>query len=364
MSNRVSISKCKVRDEKFWRVRWHEAGKVHRKFFTGRDAAEAHAAKIRGEAVGVKHLLAAIPQHEQEKLVMVYHEARRRGVDILTFLSAAPAAASASPALADVLTEMESAKRKSGCSERYLTAMRCVLDGFAAGRERMPISQISLPDIEAFLDSKQLRYRSTLRARLSTLFKFAVRRDYRADNPCARLEPIKVTAKPPAILSVEQTEKLLKWLKKHPRSLAWFVLSTFAGLRPEEAAKTSWNEIHFDEGWIRVEAQTTKVRQRRVVYPLPMVMDWLKLAKRLKSKLPVNARMLKLDRKRFRKIAGFEQWPKDVTRHTAASMWLANCGSAATVATALGHSESVLRKNYMALVTKVDAERFWALVPG
>ena len=47
--------------------------------------------------------------------------------------------------------------------------------------------------------------------------------------------------------------------------------------------------------------------------------------------------------------------------HTCASMWLASSGSAATVATALGHSESVLRKNYMALVTQAEAAKFWAL---
>jgi len=69
---------------------------------------------------------------------------------------------------------------------------------------------------------------------------------------------------PPAILTVEQVKQCLDWLVgKRSRAFAWFVLTSFAGLRPEEAEKTSWHHINFDEGWVRVEAQTTKVRQRR-----------------------------------------------------------------------------------------------------
>jgi len=36
-----SLTKCRVRDEIRWRVRWHETGRIKRKFFTGREAAEA-----------------------------------------------------------------------------------------------------------------------------------------------------------------------------------------------------------------------------------------------------------------------------------------------------------------------------------
>ena len=59
------------------------------------------------------------------------------------------------------------------------------------------------------------------------------------------------------------------------------------------------------------------------------------------------------------RVRGTNRWR--VRRHSAASYWLADCGSAATVATALGHSDSVLKKHYMALVTKADAEKFWKL---
>jgi len=50
--------------------------------------------------------------------------------------------------------------------------------------------------MESWLGSKNIASRATLLARLSTLFKFCVRRGYLASNPCARL--IQFAFRPPA----------------------------------------------------------------------------------------------------------------------------------------------------------------------
>ena len=56
-------------------------------------------------------------------------------------------------------------------------------------------------------------------------------------------------------------------------------------------------------------------------------------------------------------------WKKDVTRHSAATYMLATSGSAAAVATTLGNSETILKRHYLALVTRAQAEAFWAVQP-
>jgi integrase len=145
--------------------------------------------------------------------------------------------------------------------------------------------------------------------------------------------------------------------------MAWFVLSTFAGLRPEEAEQTTWDMIHFDEGWIRVEEQTTKVRQRRVVTPHIMAMLWLQHAKDRGALLPITPKIRKNDRNELRAHLGWKVWKQDVTRHSAASYWLADSGDAKTVAHALGHGEDVLKRRYMALVTKLEAAKYWLFTP-
>jgi integrase len=99
-----------------------------------------------------------------------------------------------------------------------------------------------------------------------------------------------------------------------------------------------------------------------VVYPLPIALAWLKRAKRLKSELPLSPKRQLADRKELRVILGWKKWKQDVTRHSAASYWLASEGSAAHVAEMLGHSERTLKSHYKALVTKAEAERFWKAV--
>jgi integrase len=367
MTPKISIQKWKVRGRTKWAVHRVESGRRKRAFFDSKRAADAEASQLRSQQAATGDVWLALPASDRQRLIQVHHEAQQLGVnlgDLLADWKRSPRFASSGALLETVIAELLAAKKATGRSPRYATSLSIPLHQFAKGRERAPIASISLHDVEAFLNSKNLCSRQTLRARLSTMFRFAVRRGYRVDNPCDRLESVRVVKTPPAILTVEQTRKCLDWLDaKHSRAFGWFVLTTFAGLRPEEAERTSWNEINFDEGWIRVEAQTTKIRQRRVVYPHPTAMVWLQRARDRKGELPIARQPRRRAIHGLRTLLAFAKWPKDVTRHSAASYWLAETGNAAHVATALGHSEGVLRKNYMALVKKTEAQAFWGLMP-
>jgi hypothetical protein len=56
-------------------------------------------------------------------------------------------------------------------------------------------------------------------------------------------------------------------------------------------------------------------------------------------------------------------WSADVTRHTCASMWLADTQDAARTAWAMGHGEAVLRRHYDAAVSAEEAAAFWSIRP-
>jgi integrase len=367
MKAKITVQKWRVRGQTKWAVHRVESGKRKRSFFDSKKSAEAEASLLRSQQAVAGDVWLTLMPSERQRLIQVHHEAKQLGVDLADLLSdwkRSPRFTGESPPLEGVIAELLAAKLATGRSARYADSLSILLNQFAKGRERMPVASIGLRDVETFLNSKKIHSRQTLRARLSTLFRFAVRRGYRVDNPCDRLESIKVTKSPPAILTVEQTKKCLDWLDaKASRALGWFALTALAGLRPEEAEKTSWDQINFDEGWIRVEAQTTKVRQRRVFYPHATAMAWLRRAKIQRAELPIGRHARRRTIRSLRILLGLETWPKDVTRHSAASYWLAESGNAAQVAGALGHSESVLRKNYMALVTKVQAQKFWKLMP-
>ena len=359
MAKKITTTKVKVRGQSFWQVRWHdESGKPRRKFLAGKAAADAFAAEKRGETLNIEQKLLTVPADDRERMLFVWNEAKRKGIDLVSIVSGPAIAPATSKTLGDAITEILEAKTKAARAKKYLKNLRLDLTSFAKGRESLDTAKIGFRDVEAWLDSKGQGSRSTYRSRLSTLFKFCVRRGYRTDNPCDRLEVVRITKKSPHIFTIKQIASALKWLNKNPKLLAWFALSTFAGLRPEEAQKSRWKDINFKENWIKVEAQTTKVRQRRVVNPLPVAMKWLKIAKRRKSKLPLTEDEKRKQQEKLRKILGFERWPQDITRHSASSYWLAATGEAAKIATALAHSESVMRRDYMALVTKVEAAKF------
>lgn len=361
---KVSVTRVKVRGERRWRVRWTDATGVHRAWFGSEDAAAGKVAQIRKVMATEDQEWALMPVTERQRLLAAWREARTKGIDLLAMVTAPSPIGSRSataPGLMTVIEEMVKVKETAGRDRAYVKGLKAICKRFAADRLVMPMDEPTVKDVEVFLDAHGIRYRSTLRSRLSTWFKFAMRRRYRLDNPCAQLETVTVPYIPPAIFSVAQTAACLKYLKKHPTLMGWFVLSTFAGLRPEEAQKSKWTDIHFDEGWVKVEAQTSKIRERRVVYPPALAMKLLQRAKKLKARLPLKDGAMRRGRKQLKKLLAFKVWPKDITRHSAASYWLADTGDIKLVAAALAHSEKTMRKHYLAIVTKAEAALFWKL---
>lgn len=343
-------------------VRRREDGKLKRSYHASKSEADKLADSLRLQQAGSGKIWPALGAQEQAQLTQIFHEAKSAGLDLHDLIRQRNLPAGG-PTVQTVIAELKAAKRGAGRSERYVNGLGIVLDQFARAVGSMPICGVKLAVIETFLHAHSLAYRPTLRARLSTLFNFAVRRGYCLANPCAQLEPIKITKAPPAIFSTRQTAKAILWLAKHrPRALAWFVLTTCCGLRPEEAQKTDpRRDIHLKEKWVKVEAQTTKVRQRRIIYPRREAMKLL-LAVLKRSELPLAAQPKKRTLHALREVLFFDRWPKDITRHTAASYWLADDGSAAHVADMLGNSEKILKRDYKALVTRKEAKAFWALI--
>ncbi len=371
----IYVYKKKVRGDEKWCVDREEGGRRRQTFWPNKLAADNEATKLRGGVADAKGEYASLTLKDREQIALAWRNAQDQGHDLHDLISrAGELKPHAGPTVGITVNEVVSAKRAAGRDDRYTDNLATVLGKFAKGRESVKMDAVSLRDVESFLNAHSIAYRSTLRTRLSILFNFAIRRGYRADNPCARLESVKVTKKPPAIFTVKQFQKCVEALSKpfkpskhspqvdYRHGLAWFALTTLCGLRPEEAEKTTKKDIHFKEGWIRVEAQTTKVRQRRVVYPKPEALKFLQWAKKRGGRLPLNSQAKKRVIHHLRDALGFKAWPKDITRHTAASYWLASDGSAAHVSEMLGNSERVLKRDYKALVTREEAKEFWALL--
>jgi len=116
--------------------------------------------------------------------------------------------------------------------------------------------------------------------------------------------------------------------------------------------------VQIDRGFVEVPAFKAKTRQRRIVELSQNAKAWLSLGGPLP---PVNQKEWLTW---VRRKAGIIDWPQDALRHSFASYHLAKHGSADLTATQLGHrSTDMLFRHYRELVTKDDAEKFWAISP-
>lgn len=376
---KVSVRQVSVRGKLKWQVRWHDLGRVKRSFFGSEKRAVAFAAVKRNDALAVDAKFLLLPIADREKLLHVFEEARRRGLDLLALVSSEKKS-SVSPSSEAVLAEMLVVKAAAGRNANYLKTLKAIVGGFIAGRPALPVDAWSHLDLELFLDAKSPAFRSTVRSRLATWFKFAVRRGFRPDNPCDRLEAVKVVKSPPVIFSPEQVAVCLKFFvanrfhKFRPKmfrggsddaqaGLGWFLLTTFAGLRPEEAMQVDPKKhLHLSAAkpHIEVTPEICKTGQWRIVYPLPPVVRALRWAFEHGSHLPMlpkrKQRLIRL----LRAEMGLARWPKDVTRHSASSYWLAITNDQKHVAEMLGHSERMARTTYKKPVSKAAAKEFYA----
>lgn len=352
-----------------WCVDFKPPGqKRQRRFCRSRNAADIEAQTLRLHHECPESAWFRLTSIERYEVVCILDQMRAAGVSIRQAWDNYRASPNAEPrTLQSVIDEMLKAKEASRRSVRYIRHLRACLNHFtrAIDAER-PIASITVREIETYIFRQGWKPRSsdTAKNRIRTLFSFARRRGYVASNPCESIEPITFDKHPPRILTIPECARALVHTRRHlPKLLPWLVLGLFGGLRPEEADQVTFAHIDFDRGTVRVDAMTSKVRQRRIVHLLPAALEWLRLAKASGGELPIARNTRRRSQRALRDRLRLKQWPADVLRHTAASNWLALWQDAGKVANELGNSAGILLSHYRELVYKDVAERFWALMP-
>lgn len=262
----------------------------------------------------------------------------------------------------ELVNEFLRAKARAGRSDRYLRALKNSLSKFNMGRAHLPLHDVTVRDVEKWLERSQWSAR-TRRGYLSdvrVMFSFAVKRGYLSRNPAAAVEVPDVKEPPPRIHTPEQVKTVLEFARSYDadicRSLA---VRYFCGLRSAEIERLEESEIR--QNHVEVTAAKSKTRRRRLVTIQPNLRQWLALG----GKLPlrdVNNRM-RWFTAALRKAHGIE-WPHNVTRHSFVSYHLAHFGSAARTALEAGHTEQMTFAHYRELVTPEAGAAFWSIVPG
>lgn len=340
-----------------------------RTFFGAQRDAMDHRAKLwREHASGWQQLT----EDERNALASLHREAKEEGFELAEVYRQWRAGVRAqesttSITLGEAISKCVAEKASAGRRAVYIESLSMYLSAFARGRETRMITSVTVEEIQAILDrQKSLHSRATWLQRIGTLFSWAVRRRFvaRSANPCDQIEPVTPEVRPPLILTVEQSEALLRWVEEsRPRSLAWVCLALLAGLRPTEAHRVTWDDIDLGRRIVTVDAAASKVSTRRLVHLLPCAAAWLERAKAVGSPLPLPPITRRRTIRSALPILGMVSWPADTLRHTCASYWLAHKPDAPYVARQLGNSPGVLLRVYHELVPREEARRWVGMRP-
>lgn len=346
-------------------------GNRHVEFFDTEAKAKAAFNKAAKDTEAVGKRWANLPAEDRLAVVKTLDEMREAGVSLAQVWQAyriermCPVGSAHRRSLRQSIDELLTAKRNANLRRSYLRGLEQYLRLFARGREEMPVDRITVADIDSWFcgRAESLATKASNLGRLSSLFDLCWRRKYCLENVCKRVELARLEPRPPSILKMRLIAKSLVWTRrKNPSCLGWLSLALLVGLRPEEADKTGWSNIDLERGMVRVDASASKVRQRRIVVLTPAALHWLKVARQSGSVLPIAKSTRRRFIRKLRRVLGYQAWPQDILRHTAASYLLAYHQDAAKVARELGNSASVLLRHYTELVSKEDGERFVSLV--
>jgi integrase len=139
----------------------------------------------------------------------------------------------------------------------------------------------------------------------------------------------------------------------------------FAGIRPTEMVRLTWEQIDLDGRVIRLTGDVTKTRTMRNVEISDNLLAWLSACQGA-GPLVKSGAWYRTQRERLMKKSNITSWPTDVARHTFATMLYNSTHDAAKVMAQLGHfgNPQTFVTHYKGVpVTAADAAAYWQINP-
>lgn len=230
------------------------------------------------------------------------------------------------------------------------------------------LSEVLPVHIKEFVDRdglkpRGLRTKKNDRLALSSFFSWASRHEpcYCAKNPMPKTERIKIDQSDPEIMPLETVRRLLDIAAgyKDGKTLPYFVLGLFCGLRPDETDRIAWRNINLETKVITIGADMAKTRSKRRVDMPNNAIEWLRPHALAKTQIGIG----RYDFDAVRKLAGVKRWGVDVLRHTAISHHLDFYEHEGKTALWAGNSADIVQKHYKGLVDQGDSKNFWNIRP-
>lgn len=144
--------------------------------------------------------------------------------------------------------------------------------------------------------------------------------------------------------------------------LPFFAISAFTGLRSDEVGRLDWNEIKVDRSLIDLPPTKSKNGRRKLEEISANLLAILSPFVRAEGPVKPANRKLSYARTKAALAANIVPWKQNCIRHSFCSYAVAVRGLDWTAIQA-DHSTKMLRDCYLEVVSKEDAEGYWAIRP-
>jgi integrase len=173
--------------------------------------------------------------------------------------------------------------------------------------------------------------------------------------------------KPPVTWDVATVAKVMTTAESTaPDIVVGLAVMFFAGLRPHEVLRLTWQQIDMAAGVIRLTGEQTKTRAMRHVEIAENLRAWLERYPGSGTVVPSPLRF-RVQREAVVEAAKVSGWPVDVARHTFATMHYNAHQDAAKTMAQLGHfgKPETFVKHYKGVpVTPDEAAKYWEIQPA
>lgn len=325
-----------------WVVRHTSEGRVTRKFFKTKTAAEVHIGKLANLAEKAGADAAALAPADLRELLEARRVLAPYGVTVLEAAQAfaqAREAAGASKTIESAVEALLSARKREGKAKRTLGDLENRLTVFARhfGTETR-LAAVTTEAADSWLAGLEVsaQTRNHYRRVAHSLFNFATKRGWTAANPFAYVEKATVRRKLPGIFTAAQIQTMLASTEDEQIRL-FVAIGAFAGLRPEsELCGLKWENIHLERGVIDLTGEEGKNARRRQVEIQRALLPILKQYAR-PGGVVVTPSFHTADRfKRWKAALPFK-WPHDGLRHSFGTYHLQAFEDAGKTALQMGH---------------------------
>jgi integrase len=281
---------------------------------------------------------------------------------------------------AKVRAEFKRRLEEKEVSDRHSESLNETLKKLEARFGDQVVSEIKAKEIREWLTCLPLatKTRNKHRGYTGQIFNLAVDYGYLRANPVTTIKRFNERSTKEdeiSILSSDETERLFR--AADPVVIPFLTLSFFCGVRVATLERLSWADVKFEEQRVIVPRYKGKNQKRYPVTLSENAMEWLRPYVRKNGSLLVPATSINRrgatfgepSRTATRKLilaaaqrAGIIL-PSNAGRHTFISMHVAAHESLDKTATESDNSPALIKSNYLGIVTREDAKKFWAIRP-